>query len=583
MSAGRILALTLTLLATACASNGTQVSSGLTAGEDRLAADKSPAALIRIADATRAGGDAGSAIGLYQRAHEVAPKDPVPLARLGAAYTELRAYNEAAGAFRQAIQLAPKDAELRCGLGTVLLAIDKPELALTQLDAALALRPEPRTYNLLGVANDLIGRHDVAQQDYADGLRLAPDNLPLRNNLGLSLALSGAFEPAIATLNAATESPKATARTRQNLALVYGLAGDSGKAASVARTDLDDASVKSNLAYYAMLRGMDDRARAAAIIGAHAPMNGDQAAVQTPLAPSPQAATAAAPVEAVEAMPLAMLAPPATSRPKPVAQKTAPVAAAEPASATTPVTVRSTDSRPIEPAAPPAPLQTHETPTPTAPSPVASAATAAADAPSPENHATLQIAAVAPQPTPPVESASTPGAATTAVDAARPDEPAPQIATAPQSPPPTEPAPPPVASAAPDAAEPPAGTQSAPQLVAALPQATPPDAAAQATDAPRTQADPASVPARGTTVKRHGFLVQVGAFRDATKAQKLCRDLVAKGYDFSVSEAHGDASHDWFFCRSSGVADHAEAAAMAQRLSAKENTAALLIPASASP
>ena len=66
MSARRAIALTLALLATGCAGNGTQTSPGLATGEDRLAADKSPASLIRIADATRAGGDAGSAIGLYR-------------------------------------------------------------------------------------------------------------------------------------------------------------------------------------------------------------------------------------------------------------------------------------------------------------------------------------------------------------------------------------------------------------------------------------------------------------------------------------------------------------------------------------
>src|SRR5260221_6600100 len=69
--------LTLMLLVSAC-SIGTSAVSSLATGADRLAGDKSPAALLRIADATRAGGDPASAIGLYRRAHELAPQDPAP-------------------------------------------------------------------------------------------------------------------------------------------------------------------------------------------------------------------------------------------------------------------------------------------------------------------------------------------------------------------------------------------------------------------------------------------------------------------------------------------------------------------------
>jgi cell division septation protein DedD len=129
----------------------------------------------------------------------------------------------------------------------------------------------------------------------------------------------------------------------------------------------------------------------------------------------------------------------------------------------------------------------------------------------------------------------------------------------------------------------PAATDPAPQIVAALPEAAPPEAAPPATSEPATPpADPFSRPAPGAAVKRHGFLVQVGAFHDETKAQKLCENLTAKGYDFSVSATHGGASQGWFFCRSSGVADHAEAIAMAQRLHAQENATTFLMPAPAS-
>lgn len=540
MTARHCLALALALLATACASTaGTQVMPTLAAGEDKLAADKSPAAMLRIADATRAGGDAATAAGLYQRAHELAPSDPVPLTRLGDTLTELRAYTEAAEAYRQAVDLAPNDAEIRRSYAVLLLALNKPQLALTHLDVALAHQKEPRIYNLIGVANDLIGRHDLAQQHYAEGLRLAPENLALRNNLGLSQALAGEYNAAIATLSAAAQDPHATARTRQNLALVYGLSGDSDKAAAVARTDLDEASVKSNLAYYAMLRGMDDRARATAIIGAHRPADGAAAQAASTTAPAP-AATAAAPTEPVESAPL-----PAPAEPVATSLATPPM----PHKAPGPIK-RTTTARPA----------------PRLPAPVAAAA--------PQQPATSEPA---PQPVAPVtaDETETPASA----------EPAAPVATAaPVEPATAEPAAPPAPAAA--AIEAPATTApttppaaSQPAVASEEPAPSVPDASsASAEKAP--SAGPVAAAGANGGASRRGFLVQVGAFHDAARAQRLCADLTAKGYDLTVSTQRG-STRDWFFCRSTTAASHADAASVAQRLQTQENATALLIPASA--
>jgi Flp pilus assembly protein TadD len=139
---------------------------------------------------------------------------------------------------------------------------------MPHLEAALAKRgDDPKLYNSLGLAHDLAGRHDLAQAAYRKGLAVAPGDLALRNNLGLSQALAEDFPAAINTLSTLAAMPAATARHRQNLALVYGLAHENAKAAAVARTDLDEASVKNNLAYYAMLRGLSPEARTAAIFG----------------------------------------------------------------------------------------------------------------------------------------------------------------------------------------------------------------------------------------------------------------------------------------------------------------------------
>jgi len=268
----RPLMLTVFLALSACSvftgkdTAGTRAS-GATAGN--LAPEQSEETMLKVADDTRAGGDLGSAVGLYRRAHELSPRDPVPLARAGDTLAQMQAYTEAADAYQAALSIDSSDPDLHRGFANVLLALGKPQLALAHLEIAVAKNTgDARIYNALGVAHDLAGRHDLAQQDYRRGIALAPDQLSLRNNLGLSQALSGDFNGGIATLSDLVARPGATPRNRQNLALVYGLAGDDVHAALVARSDLDESAVKNNLAYFTLLRSLDDVGRTAAILGA---------------------------------------------------------------------------------------------------------------------------------------------------------------------------------------------------------------------------------------------------------------------------------------------------------------------------
>ena len=244
------VALAVSLLVAACQSPGPG---------DVHAPGQGSAALMRVADETRASGDLATALGLYRRLHDMNPADPQPLARLGSTLIQLRSYTEAAQAYRTALELAPNDPELRRGLAVVLLSLGQPEPAVIQLEKALAQdHDDARLYSALGVARDLMGRHDLAQAAYLDGLRLAPKSAGLRNNYALSLALSGDYGAAVSTLGEIADDIGAPPRYRLNLALIYGLAGDDKKAAAIARTTLDDASVRNNLAYYTMLRGMSD-------------------------------------------------------------------------------------------------------------------------------------------------------------------------------------------------------------------------------------------------------------------------------------------------------------------------------------
>jgi Flp pilus assembly protein TadD len=212
------------------------------------------AALVRIGDASRSGGDLGTAVNFYQRASALAPKDAGTQLRLATALLEMGSYPEAEIAFQRVLAADPHNLEAMRGLGNVYIATDQAKHAVEQFQAVIAAKPSYQAYNGLGVALDLQGMHPAAQKAYHEGLAENATSLTLENNLALSLALSGDYPAAIQTLRRVTESPQATYRHRQNLALVYGLAGDTAHAAEVAKIDLDAKAVESNLAYYAWLR-----------------------------------------------------------------------------------------------------------------------------------------------------------------------------------------------------------------------------------------------------------------------------------------------------------------------------------------
>jgi Flp pilus assembly protein TadD len=228
---------------------------------------KTVAALLRAGDSTRAAGDLASAVSFYRRAHAIAPDQAAPLIRLGETLAALGAHNDASESFRAAIERDPKDADAHRGLGNALLALNQPIVAIQSFNTALAIKPDARCYNGIGVANDMTANHRAAQTAYQQGLQLASGNLQLQNNLALSLMLSGDYPEAIEILRALVADPSATSRHRQNLAMAYGLAGDIKEAARVARIDLEESAVQNNLSYYLTLRALNDSSAIAQALG----------------------------------------------------------------------------------------------------------------------------------------------------------------------------------------------------------------------------------------------------------------------------------------------------------------------------
>jgi Flp pilus assembly protein TadD len=236
-------------------------------GASGSGAPNAPAkAALDLADHERAIGDYAGAISFYRRALELDPQQRAARLGLGNTLLDVGSPNDAADIFQKMLNQSPHDPAAEAGYGEALLALDQPAAAADRLRKALAAAPAARSFRDLGIAEDLLGEFPQAEADYRRGLELAPGDLSLRDDFGLSQILAGNFDGGIATLRAVATGPGATAAHRLNLALGLGLAGRTDDAERIARADLDERAVQSNMAYYAMLRGLSPKDRAEALL-----------------------------------------------------------------------------------------------------------------------------------------------------------------------------------------------------------------------------------------------------------------------------------------------------------------------------
>lgn len=211
---------------------------------------------IQLATAARAGGDYGTAIRMLRRHVASNPLALEGYLELGETLHEAGAFDEAVEVFQRAKGMSSKNVIALTGLGRAQLALRRATEAIAAFDVALSVSPDDvLALNGRGVSLDMLGRHDEAQHAYRTVLALYPSNHLVENNLALSLLLSEHYNEAIEILEGLSFTPKATKQMRQNLALAYGLRGDTETAAQVAALDLDAEMVENNMRYFEVIRG----------------------------------------------------------------------------------------------------------------------------------------------------------------------------------------------------------------------------------------------------------------------------------------------------------------------------------------
>jgi Flp pilus assembly protein TadD len=223
-------------------------------------------ASVQQADDARRVGNFDAAIPLYGRALQANPKGIEAKLGLGQSFLSVGASSEAAAQFRDVLASREGNVVARRGLAAALINMGQPTLAEEQINLVLQSdSSDYRALNVLGVVLDMQGRHAEAQANYRRAIQLAPDYLAARSNYGLSVAITGPPQEAVAQLAPIATSRGSDARIRQNLAFAYAMAGDFENALHILRRDIDERSAQRQLYYYMQLRTMSVEQRSSEI------------------------------------------------------------------------------------------------------------------------------------------------------------------------------------------------------------------------------------------------------------------------------------------------------------------------------
>ncbi|MBB5772641.1 Flp pilus assembly protein TadD [Brevundimonas vesicularis] len=176
------------------------------------------------------------------------PTDAVAGVKLAQALRELGRYDQAAEAAQATLTLQPNNLDALLELGRAHIARGQAFYGVAPLEQARNLAPRDwRPYSLLGVAYEQVRRTDDARAAWNQALALSPDNPDVLTNAATAALTHGDAPGAETLLRRAVAQPTASAKVRQNLAMVLGLQGKMGEAEQILRRELPPEQAEQNL------------------------------------------------------------------------------------------------------------------------------------------------------------------------------------------------------------------------------------------------------------------------------------------------------------------------------------------------
>ena len=176
------------------------------------------------------------------------PTDAVAGVKLAQALRELGRYDQAAEAAQATLTIQPNNLDALLELGRAHIARGQAFYGVAPLEQARDLAPRDwRPYSLLGVAYEQVRRTDDARAAWNQALALSPDNPDVLTNAATAALTHGDAPGAETLLRRAAAQPTASAKVRQNLAMVLGLQGKMGEAEQILRRELPPEQAEQNL------------------------------------------------------------------------------------------------------------------------------------------------------------------------------------------------------------------------------------------------------------------------------------------------------------------------------------------------
>lgn len=200
-------------------------------------------------------GNLEMATALYDKIVAADPRSVAGLTGLGDTLYAVGDFTRAGVYYERAVQVEPKAVQPMIGIARVAIHQRHFDAAIAAYRKVLVLTPNnPLAYAGLGTALDLKGEHAAAQALLRQALASNPGDPNLSIDLGLSLVLGGNPRDGANVLLDVTRYPGAPLQARQDLALAYGLLGNTQAAAEILGRDLPKASVQDNLRFYEIQR-----------------------------------------------------------------------------------------------------------------------------------------------------------------------------------------------------------------------------------------------------------------------------------------------------------------------------------------
>jgi Flp pilus assembly protein TadD len=214
---------------------------------------------LRIAETSLNSGNIELATSLFDKIVKADPTSVPGLTGLGDTLYAVGDFTRAGVYYQKASSFDPAAVAPLIGIARVAIHQRRFDDAVSTYRVVLARAPnDPMASAGLGAALDLKGDHTGAQAVLRKALEANPGDPVLSVNLGLSLVLGGDPREGANVLLDVTRYPGAPPQARQDLALAYGLLGNSEAAAEILGKTLPKASIQDNLRFYEIQRTRSD-------------------------------------------------------------------------------------------------------------------------------------------------------------------------------------------------------------------------------------------------------------------------------------------------------------------------------------